>query len=80
LGPTCFILFTWSPDTHVGLQDLDLGGFICRFACSPTSGDGDDTTINIRWEVGGGRVTKGGVEGDGDGEEDGYGDGKKGGG
>jgi hypothetical protein len=28
--------------------------------------------------VGGGRVTKGGVEGDGD--EDGYGDGKKGGG
>jgi hypothetical protein len=37
-------------------------------------------TINIRWEVGGGRVTKGGVEGDGDGDEDGYGDGKKGGG
>ncbi len=23
---------------------------------------GEDTTINIRWEVGGGRVTKGGVE------------------
>jgi hypothetical protein len=22
-------------DTHVGLQDLDLGGFICRFVCSP---------------------------------------------
>ena len=42
------------------------------------NGDGDDTTINIRWEGGGGRVTKGGVEGDGDGNEDGYGDGKKG--
>ena len=38
------------------------------------------TTINIRWEGGGGRVTKGGVKGDGDGDEDGYGDGKKGGG
>ena len=40
------------------------------------------TTINIRWEGvgGGGRVTKGGVKGDGDGDgnEDGYGDGKKG--
>ena len=23
---------------------------------------GEDTTINMRWEVGGGRVTKGGVE------------------
>jgi hypothetical protein len=44
------------------------------------NGDGDDTTINSRWEVGGGRMTKGGVEGDGDGNEDGYGDGKKGGG
>ena len=44
------------------------------------NGDGDDTTINIRWEVGGGRVTKEGVKGDGDGDEDGYGDGKKGGG
>jgi hypothetical protein len=33
-----------------------------------------------RWEVGGGRVTKGGVEGDGDCNEDGYGDGKKSGG
>ena len=32
----------------------------------------------IRWEVRGGHVTKGGVEGDGDGEKDGYGDGKKG--
>ena len=38
------------------------------------------TTINIRWEGGGGRVTKGGVKGDGDGHKDGYGDGKKGGG
>ena len=38
------------------------------------------TTINIRWEGGGGHVTKGGVEGDGDSDEDGYGDGKKGGG
>ena len=44
------------------------------------NGDGNDTTINSRWEVGGGRVTKGGVEGDGDGDEDGYGDEKKGGG
>ena len=50
------------------------------------NGDGDDKTINIRWEVGGGRVTirgggrwevgggrvtKGGVEGDGNGNEDG---------
>jgi hypothetical protein len=35
---------------------------------SKGNGDGDDTTINIRWEVGGGRVTKGGVEGDGDGD------------
>ena len=42
------------------------------------NGDGDDMTINIRWEVGGGRVTKGGVEGDGNGDKDGYGDGKKG--
>ncbi len=40
------------------------------------NGDGDDTTIIIRWEVGGGRVTKEGVEGDGDGDEDDYGDGK----
>jgi hypothetical protein len=32
------------------------------------NGDGNDTTINSRWEVGGGRVTKGGVEGDGDGD------------
>jgi hypothetical protein len=38
------------------------------------------TTINIRWEGGGGRVTKGGVKEDDDGDEDGYGDGKKGGG
>jgi hypothetical protein len=38
------------------------------------------TTINIRWEGGGGRVTKEGVKGDGDGDKDGYGDGKKGGG
>ncbi len=37
-------------------------------------------TLGGRREVGGGRVTKGGVEGDGDGDEDGYGDGKKGGG
>jgi len=36
LGPTCFLLFTWSSDTHVGLRDLDLGGFICRFVGSPT--------------------------------------------
>ena len=42
------------------------------------NGDCNDTTINSRWEVGGGRVTKGGVEGDGDNDEDGYGDGKKG--
>jgi hypothetical protein len=32
-----FLLFTWSFDTHVGLRDLDQGGFICRFVCSPTS-------------------------------------------
>jgi hypothetical protein len=46
------------------------------------NGDNDDTTINIRWEVGRGCVTKGGVEGNGDsdGDEDGYGGGKKGGG
>ena len=44
------------------------------------NGDDNDTTINIRWEVGRGRVTKGGVEGDGDGDKDGYGGGKKGGG
>ena len=44
------------------------------------NGDSDDTTINSRWEMGGGRVTKGGVEGDGGGDKDGYGDGKKGGG
>ena len=43
------------------------------------NGDGDDMTINSRWEVGGGRVTKEGVECDSDGNEDGYGDGKKGG-
>jgi hypothetical protein len=43
------------------------------------NGDSNDTTINIRWEVEGGRVTKGGVEGDGDGDEDHYGDGNKGG-
>jgi hypothetical protein len=42
------------------------------------NGDSDDTTINIRWDVGGGRVTKEGVECDSDGNEDGYGDGKKG--
>ena len=36
LWPTCFLLFTWISDTHVGLWDLDLGGFICRFVCSPT--------------------------------------------
>ena len=42
------------------------------------NGDGDDMTINSRREVGGERVTKGGVEGDGDGNKDGYGDGKKG--
>ena len=40
LGPTCFLLFTWSSDTHVGLRDLDLGGFICRFVCSPTGWGG----------------------------------------
>jgi hypothetical protein len=43
------------------------------------NGGGDDSTINSRWEVGGGRETKGGVEGDGNGDKDGYGDGKKGG-
>jgi len=37
LGPMGFLLFTWNSDTHhVGLRDLDLGGFICRFVCSPT--------------------------------------------
>jgi hypothetical protein len=35
------------------------------------------STLGGRWEVGGGRVTKGGVEGDGDGDKDGYGAGER---
>ena len=50
LGPTCFLLFTWSLDTHVGLRDLNLGGFICRFVCSPTHSR-DEATVLTCWFI-----------------------------
>ena len=34
----------------------------CWRRCAAVGGGGGDATINIRWEVGGGRVTQGGVE------------------